>query len=133
MCQGCYHYFSDGGQIHRLPQYATIQYDDRGYVICHICGRSYKRLGSHVKESHQISIAEYKEEFGICNKTKTTESTYSLKMSELAITNNMPERLSKTGVNTRFKIGDKTRLGVKIKTQEYNRLIIHVNKIRKSQ
>ena len=35
-----------------------IKDDATGKVICHICGRAYTRLGSHVKESHDMTIEE---------------------------------------------------------------------------
>ena len=71
-CQGCYHYFRNGGTVNPLAEHGRIKHDATGKVICHICGRAYTRLGSHVKESHGITIEEYKEEFGLyykpCNK-----------------------------------------------------------------
>ena len=47
LCQGCYKYFKNGGKIHSIPAAGTIAYDDQGKVICHICGKSFVRLGSH--------------------------------------------------------------------------------------
>ena len=102
-CQGCYLYFRNGGEINSLPPKGTIAYDSRGYVICHICGRAYKRLGSHVKESHKMTIAEYKEKFGLCNNSRTTEKSYSVQMSNYAIQNHMGDQLRIVGVNTRIK------------------------------
>ena len=61
MCQGCYNYFRKGGVVNPLPEQGRIKYDANGKVICHICGRSFTRLGSHVKEIHAMSIEEYKE------------------------------------------------------------------------
>ena len=45
MCQSCYRYFRNGGKIHTLPEAGKVKYDENGKVICHICGRSYNRLG----------------------------------------------------------------------------------------
>lgn len=119
MCQGCYNYFRKGGTVNPLPPKGRIQYDIQGKVICHICGRSYTRLGSHIKESHNMTISEYKAEFGLCSNARTTETEYSHRMSELAYHYNMPEQLIKTGVRTRIKKGDKTmRLGKPTRLQE---------------
>lgn len=117
-CQSCYNYYKNGGKDNPLPPKGVIQLDDRGYVICHICGKSYKKLGSHAKESHSLSIKQYKELYGLCANSKTTEKTYSLKMSESAIKNNMPNQLVEKGKKTRFKKGDKTRLGKEVRLQE---------------
>lgn len=118
-CQGCYRYFRTGGTVNPLPPKGVIAKDSRGYVVCHICGKAYRRLGSHVKESHGLTIAEYKEQFGICNNTKTTEITYSNHMHELAYKYNMPERLQATGKATQIKVGEKDRrLGKPVRLQE---------------
>lgn len=118
-CQGCYNYFRKGGTINPTPRHGEITRDARGFVICHICGRAYKRLGSHIKESHDMTITEYKERFGLCNNAKTTEYAYSQHMRDLAYYHNMPQMLQKTGQNTRIKKGDKTlRLGKKSRLQE---------------
>ena len=119
MCQGCYNYFKNGGHIYPLPEHGRIVYGDDGKVICHICGRAYTRLGSHVKESHDMTIDEYKEMFGICRRTKTTESSYSDKMHNYSEKYNMSERLIEVGKSTRIKKGDNTmRKGKEVRLQE---------------
>lgn len=119
MCQGCYNYFRKGGTVHPLPSAGRIEHDESGKVICHICGRSYTRLGSHIKESHGMTTAEYKERFGLCNNSKLTESDYSNHMSKLAYEHGMPEQLKRVGASTRIKKGDKTmRLGKPTRLQE---------------
>ena len=119
MCQACYHYFKNGGQENELPPNGVIMKDYRGCVICHICGRAYKKLGSHAKESHNLTIAEYKERFGLCSSAKTTEDIYSEKMRCLAYKNKMDKNLKEWGKNTRMKKGDNHfRLGKKIRLQE---------------
>ena len=87
--------------------------------MCHICGKAYKRLGSHVKESHNMSIEEYKRKFELCNNAKTTEDCYSQHMHNLAYKHHMPERLKTLGKETRIKPGEKDkRLGKKSRLQE---------------
>lgn len=118
-CQSCYNYYHKGGIDNPLPKLGKIEYDYRGYVICHICGRAYKRLGSHIKESHNMTIAEYKEKFELCNNAKTTERNYSEHMHNLAYKYNMPIRLQITGYPTRIKKGQRDmRLGKKVRLQE---------------
>lgn len=118
-CQGCYKYFLQGGTIHKLPEQGVIEYDERGCIICHVCGMAYKRLGSHIRESHNMTIKEYKEKYGLCNSCKTTETKYSSLMREYAYENKMPEKLRESGKNTRIKKGERDkRFGKKIRLQE---------------
>lgn len=119
LCQGCYNYFRRGGIVNPLPHSGTIALDSRGFIICHICGKAYTRLGSHIKESHGMTISEYKRKFGLCENCKTTESKYSKTMHDYAYKNGMPERLKRAGYNTRIKVGERDkRLGKITRLQE---------------
>lgn len=119
LCQGCYNYFKGGGKIHDIPAAGTIVYDDQGKVICHICGKSFVRLGSHVKESHGLTIAEYKERFGLCHSARTTEKSYSDIMRRHAKENGMDQQLLESGKSTRIQKGDThLRKGKKVRLQE---------------
>ena len=119
LCEGCYNYYRKGGTVNPIPDLGVIAYDERGYVVCHICGKAYKRLGSHVKETHNMRMSLYKEKYGICNSAKTTEERYSQAMRDYAYKNGMPERLIELGVNTRVKKGEtKLRGGKKSRLQE---------------
>ena len=119
MCQCCYHYFKGGGVVNPLPEHGRIQHDKNGKVICHICGKSYTRLGSHVKESHNMTIEEYKNKFGLCKRSKTTESSYSQTMHDYAKEYKMAERLIVVGQATRIKKGQTDmRKGKKVCLQE---------------
>lgn len=119
LCQGCYKYFKNGGKIHDIPAAGTIAYDEQGKVICHICGKSFVRLGSHIKENHEMTIDEYKERFGLCKRTKTTEKSYSDTMSRYAKNNGMDQQILQAGKTTRIQKGqvDK-RKGKKVRLQE---------------
>ena len=119
LCQGCYKYFHSGGTINPLPNPGEIALDKRGFVVCHICGKAYKRLGSHIKESHGMTIAEYKEKFGLCASSRTTEDSYSEVMRQYAFANDMPEQLRVAGFNTRVKTGEThLRKGKQTRLQE---------------
>lgn len=118
LCQACYRYYHDGGTDNPIPEPGTIAYDHRGYVVCHICGRAFKRLGSHAKESHNMSVAEYKEKFELCKNARTTEKNYAQRMHDLAYKYRMPEQLQETGKITRFQPGEQIRLGKKVRLQE---------------
>lgn len=119
LCQGCYNYFKKGGRIYPLPNPGRVEHDENGKVICHICGRSYSRLGSHVKESHSMTIAEYKAEFGLCSRTRTTEESYYQIMRENAYKHNMDKQLLEAGKATRIKKGETNkRRNKKVRLQE---------------
>ena len=116
-CQSCYNYFRKGGIVYPIPEHGRIEHDVSGKVICHMCGRAFIRLGSHIKESHNMSIKEYKEKFGLCANARTTESNYSKTMKKLAYDNHMAEQLQEVGKNTRLKKGNSVRKG-KVRLQE---------------
>lgn len=134
LCPTCLKYFNDGGEINPLPEPGTIGYDNRGYVVCHICGKAYRRLGTHVAQAHDMTIKAYKERFGLCNSAKTTEANYSRMMRDYAYQYNMPEQLRITGANTRIKPGENhLRLGKPVRLQEKMRLarMSYENRIRR--
>lgn len=119
MCQACYNYYRNGGTENPIPQHGKIEHDYRGFIICHICGRAYKKLGGHIKESHNMTIAEYKEQYGLCNNARTTEENYSKTMRNFAYKYGMDEQLKRVGKNTRIRQGENDkRKGKKSRLQE---------------
>lgn len=76
LCPACYYYFKNGGTINPIPDRGEITYDYRGYPVCHICGMAFEKIGTHVQAKHNISVYEYKECYGICNKTSLTSERY---------------------------------------------------------
>lgn len=118
MCQGCYNYFKAGGTISELPPHGEIKHDKRGFVVCHICGKAYKKLGTHVQNIHSMNIKEYKEQFGLCSNARTTEDGYHERMRKLALDYKMGEMLIEVGKNTRIQAGNKLRLNKEVRLQE---------------
>lgn len=119
VCQACYIYFKNGGKVHALPEQGRLEYAENGKVICHICGRAFTRLGSHIRESHAMTIKDYKAKFELCNSTKTTEKGYSQVMRQNAYEHGMPEQLTKFGKSTRIKKGETDkRKNKKVRLQE---------------
>jgi uncharacterized protein YbaR (Trm112 family) len=43
--------------------------DDEERLQCHICGQWYRSLAAHVLQTHQYTVAEYREEFGLNRNT----------------------------------------------------------------
>lgn len=110
-CQKCYTYFhtkgfkefpSKYGKVCKVEDVNSKQY---GMIICHICGKAFTKLQSHIYYVHNLSKPEYCKQFGLDNKALLTESTYNKKMSDLAYKYNMDEQVKKVGEKTRFKKG----------------------------
>ena len=118
MCQQCYAYFKGGGKVYALPPAGEIKRDENGKVICHICGRSFHKLGSHTYQFHDMTIKQYKEKFSLCHRARTTEISYADKMRGHCFANNMDNRILEWGMGTRIKDGEKLREGKKGTIQE---------------
>jgi len=105
--------------------YGRIFYDFEGKPICHICGRAFHRLLSHVRQKHNLTAKEYKKKFGL-NIGNGIISNISKSKSQIAVFNNynkvVEKNLIKNGKKTRFKIGDKGRTVDKMSEQERLRL-----------
>ena len=66
-----------------------------------------------------MTIEDYKEEFGLCKRAKTTESSYSKVMSQHAKINEMDKQLIAVGRATRIKKGQTDmRKGKRVCMQE---------------
>ena len=59
-----------------IPPEGEIHYDDEGNIICHICGRGFKKLSQHIRYKHHISNSEYKEKFGLNRTARLTGKNY---------------------------------------------------------
>lgn len=125
LCQTCYTYYKNGGKIHELPQKGEIKYDDRGYPICHICGKAYKKLLAHVWQVHNITEKEYKKQFGLdlhngisCQDTKEKLRKAVEKHYDKVV----KENLIIKGQKTRFKVNHKGRTKDKVSLQTLKRL-----------
>lgn len=89
-----------------------IHYDKEGKPICHICGKSFKKLLAHVWQKHRMSAYDYKKHFGL----ETTKSIMCKESIEIARQRNLENydkvvknNLIRKGENTRFKKGYKGR------------------------
>lgn len=130
-CQTCRKYFKNGGIIHPLPEKGVIAKDERGYVICHICGKAYYKLSEHIHRKHHLSDIEYKEIFGICNSTVLACADYIEVMRQHTKENGTSKYLVETfrfkkGINSRK--GQERKLQEKIRIAEHNRRVAEHNK-----
>lgn len=74
LCQSCFRTWRDN-PVKYIPPVGEIHFDDEGKLICHICGRSYHKLGAHIKQKHDISTDKYKEKFGLNRGAKLTSKS----------------------------------------------------------
>lgn len=105
-----------------LPKKGEILFLD-GKPICHICGKAFHRLMSHVRQKHGMTALSYKKTFDL-NTTRGITSEESAKKSRDAVFKypNIIEDLTTNGVKSRFKKGSIGRTKDKMSLQELNRL-----------
>lgn len=114
-CQRCYTYFyvNQYGLFTDKIQYGKLSFVDDindkqfGMPICHICGKAYTKLQSHIHYAHNMTKKEYCDEFGLDRNIQMTTPEYNKKMRDYALQYNMDEQVKRVGQNTRFKKGVK--------------------------
>jgi len=106
----------------KLPEKGEISYVD-GKPACHICGKSFHRLMSHVRQKHNMTALEYKKKFGLNTGRGITSNESSQKSREAVYSNpDIIEALTENGKKTRFKLNSEGRTKDKVSLQELNRL-----------
>lgn len=133
LCRKCYNY-EKNHPVHPLPKKGEISYDNEGKLICHICGRAFKKLASHAYNGHGINAYTYKEMFDLNNNaglliesTKEILREHSKNNYETVI----KENLLNKGKNSRFKKGSKGRTRDQVRLQCRNVLIQNTFKNKK--
>lgn len=53
----------------KFGEYGKITFIE-GLPMCHICGKTFNKLGAHSWNAHKIPTSEYRDMFGICKNTK---------------------------------------------------------------
>lgn len=91
----------------------------KGKVVCHICGKTYDKLGAHVYHAHKMSTLEYKKQFGLNKNADLTSEKYK---KSIIVTDEQIELLKQNSEKTKFKVGNEGRKKDKISEQEMKRL-----------
>ena len=102
-----------------------LHYDSEGKVICHICGRSFHSLDQHINMSHEITVAEYKEEFGLNKGTSLRSELVKQKLRDCVTKNYdkvVTSNLKEKGKSTQFVVGNEGRTKDKIRQEEMDKL-----------
>lgn len=108
ICQSCYIYTKNGGEIHAIPDPGTIVTDENDNVVCHICGQAHSKLGSHIAHKHHMSTKEYKDQFDIPQNCSLASRQHQAKMREYNIQYRehvVYDNLINKGRITRFQSG----------------------------
>ncbi|WP_405573622.1 MucR family transcriptional regulator [Streptomyces phaeochromogenes] len=70
-----------GERAGRHPDFGRlIRDEDADTVICHVCGRAFRSLGSHVR-AHGMTAAEYRQEFGLLRTRALSARSFSQEQS----------------------------------------------------
>jgi hypothetical protein len=92
--------------------YGKVEYDKEGKPICEICGKSFHRVLSHVRQKHDMSEQEYKKKFGL-DLLKGICSEKSSSIAREKVYENYDKCISKNlikgGQKSRFKKGSDGR------------------------
>lgn len=108
------------------PHYGEVVYDANGNPICHICGKGFRKLLSHVWQKHELYGNEYKEMFGL-DKKKGIMSEEAKELLRQRVKENydkvVTKNLLKGGEGSRFKAGGTGRTKDKISEQTRRQLV----------
>lgn len=63
-CDSCYNSLKKYPYEY-VPPMGELHYGSSGKVLCHICGRGFDVLTSHIQTVHKITASEYKKKFGL--------------------------------------------------------------------
>lgn len=111
--------------VNDIPENGQVAYDKEGRIICHICGRAFKKVLSHARQRHGIDSIEYKKMFGL-DVTKGLASEETKEKLRRSVAENydkvVKQNLINNGEKTRFKEGDRGRTRDKVSEQTMKRL-----------
>ena len=124
LCANCIKMYKEH-PVNPFPAAGEIMFDEQSRPICHICGRAYNKLMSHVRLKHDLTAVEYKKLFGL-NTTKGIVSPITAdvlrhhvdKHYETVVQGN----LIICGVETRFEKGSKGRTKEQLSLQALKEL-----------
>lgn len=105
--------------------YGIIEYDKNGKPVCEICGKSFNRVLSHVRQKHDMNEREYKKKFGFDLKKGICSQESSDKSREKVLENYdlcIGQNLLVGGKDSRFEDGDKGR--TKDQVSEQTRIML---------
>lgn len=78
LCDVCYKTYKNN-PVKYIPPHGEVHKDIEGKIICHICGRSYNKLGAHIVQRHKITVDKYRELFELNRKQSLTSEPLKIK------------------------------------------------------
>jgi hypothetical protein len=103
-----------------------VHYDENGKPICSICGKSFDRLLTHVRQKHFMTEREYKEMNGLDVGTGIISKESKQKSRDAVFRNYnkvVAKNLIMAGESTRYKAGHEGRTKDMVSEQTKKRLI----------
>lgn len=107
------------------PHYGEVVYTSEGLLVCHICGKAFKKLGAHVWNTHKIRSREYKQMYGLDLCAGLCSEAHKKVLREHVIEHYdqvVGENLTKRGAGTRFRLGSAGRPKEMVSEQTRRRL-----------
>ena len=104
-CLVCKNYQKSGNTIHELPPYGEVKFCERGFPICHICGKSFSVLGRHINYAHGLLASEYRRQFGLCQNSQLSSNEYVRKMRANVFETGTVDNVYLYGEETRYQEG----------------------------
>ena len=108
------------------PNYGKVVKTADGRLVCHICGKSFRKLGAHVVQKHGITAWAYKVMFGLDVIKGLISDEHRQHLSDCVARNYdvvVKQNLIECGVATRFSLHSKGRVKAVVSEQTRLRLI----------
>ena len=108
------------------PNYGKVVKTADGRLVCHICGRPFRKLGAHVVQKHGITAWEYKVMFGLDVIRGLISDEHRQHLSDCVTRNYdvvVKQNLIECGAATRFSLHSKGRVKAVVSEQTRLRLI----------
>lgn len=108
------------------PNYGKVVKTADGRLVCHICGKPFRKLGAHVVQKHGITAWEYKVMFGLDVIRGLISDEHRQHLSDCVTRNYdvvVKQNLIKCGAATRFSLHSKGRVKAVVSEQTRLRLI----------
>ena len=114
------------------PHYGEIIKNPDGTLVCHICGKSFRKLGSHAYMTHGITSREYKIMFGLDVQKGLVTDEHRAELSDLNRKHFdlvVRENLIEGGKKTRFKKNSPGRLKSMVSEQTQRKIAVHGRRV----
>ena len=95
----------EGQDSTKHKDYAKVVLDEEGRLTCHICGRTFRKLGAHVVQKHFITTDEYRAAYGLYKTIGLVSQEHREQLSALVSPKIIKNNLIRKGKDTRYKKG----------------------------